>query len=265
MAGGFITLPQAISAVVGGIPVQPAGPMTIIEKLRAAKSMLPGDISGILGKILQDGPQSILQNPIGALTGQLQGQLGGMVSQIQGITNGNFSGILGAITGTGGLQSAMSSLMGASNALSGLGGLTAGGFQLMDAIGHANISSILGSAMSQTLGINVAMGPILMGPNLEAMVSQLQSISAGIAGRTIADAAGAAQIGAMSGQVNSVLAASDHAFATVQAAMVPIAQTAGLVSMIASGPPEMGVIANMLIQEAHKAGIQAALDEQIRA
>jgi hypothetical protein len=265
MAGGFITLPQALSAVVGGIPVMPAGAMTIIEKLRAAKSMLPGDISGVLGKVLQDGPGSILQNPIGAITGQLQGQLGGMMSQIQGIAGGNFSGIMGALSGTGGLQSMMGNLAGASNALSGLGGLTQGGFSLMDAIGHGNIAAVLGPAMAKTLGMNTAMGPILMGPNLQAMSSQLQGIAGGITRGSISDASGAAQIGAMTGQIRGVLNASDNAFATVQAAIVPIAQTTSLISMIASGHPEMSVIGNMLIKDIHKTTIQAALDEQIRA
>lgn len=262
---GFITLAQAIMGATGGVPVMPAGAMTIIEKLRAAKSMLPGDIGGVLGKVLQEGPQAILQNPIGALTGQLQGQLGGLLSQVQGIANGNFSGMIGAITGATGLQSVMGNLMGASNALSGLGGLTQGGFQLMDAIGHGNIASILGPELGQVLGINTAMGPILMGPNLQAMSSQLTSIANRVTGGALSDAAGAAQLVGMGNQINGVLAASDHAFATVQNAIVPIAQTTGLISMIATGHPEMSVIGNMLIREAHKAGIQAALDEQIRA
>jgi hypothetical protein len=265
---GFITLAQAIMGATGGVPVQPAGANTIIEKLRAAKSMLPGDIGNVLGKVLNEGPGSILQNPVGALTGQLQGQVGGMLSQIQGLASGsglNLQGMLGSITGATGLQSVLSRFQGATNALSGLGGTTAGGFSLMDAIGHANISTILGPAMTQAVGINTAMGPIMMGPNLQAISSQLTSISGGITNRTINDAAGAAQIASMTAQLTRSLDASDNAFATVQAAIVPIAQTTGLISMIASGPPEMAVIANMLIQEAHKAEIQAALDEQIRA
>jgi hypothetical protein len=120
MAGGFITLPQAIMSVVGGVPVQPAGAKTIIENLRAAKSMIPGDMGGILAKVLQQGPGALLQNPIGAVLGQMQGQLGGIVGQIQGLASGNLSGLLSAVTGASGLQSALGNLSQVSSALSGL-------------------------------------------------------------------------------------------------------------------------------------------------
>jgi hypothetical protein len=259
---GFITLPQAIMSVVGGIPVQPAGPMTIIEKLRAAKSMLPGDISGILAKVLQEGPQALLQNPIASITGQLQGQLGGLVSQIQGLSGMGLGGLLSAISGTGGLQSALGNLTGVANSLSGLAG--SGPFSLIDAIGHANIVGMLGSAMPANLSIANAMGPVLMGSGLNSMLGQVQGIASAITAGTIDPVAAVAQVTGMTSTINGVLDASAYAFSTVQNAVVGIAQTAGLISLVASGPADFGQIANMLIRDEMKPAIQAAMDEQIR-
>lgn len=261
MAGGFITLPQAIMSVVGGVPVQPAGPMTIIEKLRAAKSMIPGDIGGILSQVMQNGPGALLQNPIQSVLGSLQSQVGNLASQLGGLTGA--SGLLSAITGTNGLNASLGQLSSVSSALSGLTQPGAGAFGLMDAIGHSNIVSMLGANLPAGLGIQQAMGPILMGPQLSGMVGQVSNIAAAVSGGTLNPAAAITQVTGMTGTINGVISAHTNAFSTVQNAVVNMAQVNGIAALIASGPPEFAPIANMLIQNQWKGVIQAALDDQI--
>lgn len=268
MAAGFITLPQAIMSVVGGVPVMPAGGQTIIENLRAAKSMIPGNMSGLMGQIMQNGPGALLQNPISGVLGQVQGQLGGIVGQIQQIASGdlgigNFGGMLTALTGTGGLTQALGQLSSVSSALSGLTQPGAGGFGLMDAIGHANIVQMLGEHMPPGLGIAQAMGPVLMGGQLSSMTGQLASMAAAIGSGTIDPFSAATRIAGMTQTINGVLNDHTHAISSVQNQILGISSAAGAISLIASGPPEFAPIANMLIQDQHKATIQSAMDDQV--
>ena len=259
----FITMAQAISSVVGGVPVQPASGMTVIEKLRAAKSMIPGDMGGLLGKMLTGGPAAILQNPIGSLQGALQGKIGALAGAISGGTPG-FGGVISALTGAGGLQAAVGNLGQVSNALSGLTGAAEGGFGLLDAIGHANITSLFGSALPASLSVDKAMGPVMMGDRLAAMSAQFTVLADGLVAGTIAEDHAISQIGTMTDEINAVLGASTHALSTIQNQAVSIAQTASLISLVASGPPAMTPIANMLIKDSVKSEIQDLMDEQVR-
>jgi hypothetical protein len=257
---GYITLPQAIMSVVGGVPVQPAGAKTIIENLRAAKSMIPGDMGGILSQVMQNGPGALLQNPIGSVLGSMQSQVGNLASSLTGMSG--MSGLLSAVTGAGGLQSALGNLSQVSSALSGLTQPGAGAFGLMDAIGHANIVSMLGSNLPAGLGIAQAMGPVLMGGQLSGMLSQVSNIASAVSGSSFDVNSAISQITGMTGTINGVLSAHTNAFTTVQNAVVDMAHASGIVSLIASGPAEFAPIANMLIQPQFVAQIQAAITAQ---
>lgn len=259
MAGG-ISFGQALG-LLGGVPVLPAGGKTIIEGLRAAKSVIPGDMGGILSKVLSQGPGAILQNPIGAVLGGLQGQLGGLASQLSGITGAE--GLLSSLTGAGGLSSALSSLGGVSNLLSGLGVPGAGQFGVLDAISHMNVAGMLGSALPAGLGLNTIMGPILMGGQLSTMAGMVPNLINGVVAGTMDPSVAALQVAGMTNQITGVLNASTTAFNTMRSAAMPIAQTAGIISSIVSNGEVFGGIANMIIQDQHKAEIQAAMDKQV--
>lgn len=263
MAGGFLTLPMAIMNVVGGVPVMPAGVRTIVENLRCAKSMIPGDLGGLLANVLQNGPGALLQNPIGAVLGQLNGQLGGIVNQIQNIANGNFGGLLSAITGATGLQSVLGNLSQVSNALSGLSQAVEGGFGLIDAIGHANIVSMLGEALPAGLGIQEAMGPLLMGEHLAGMVSDLGGIAEGIANGTLDPLHAISQVTGMANTITNVLDIHTNAFQTIQNAVVDMAHVNGVISLITSGPAAFAPIANSIIQPQFVAQINQAITNQL--
>ena len=261
MAGGFITLPQAIMSVVGGVPVQPAGAMTVIEKLRAAKSMIPGDIGGILGKVLSDGPGAILQNPIQGVLGTMGGQLNGITSALGGM--GGASGLLSAIGGSNGLQGALSSLGGVSASLSGIASPLSGGFGLIDAIGHANITQMLGANLPAGLSLQTAMAPILMGSSLNSMSSQLSSIASSVTNGSVDMGSAASSILGMASQINGVINNSTNAFSAVQSQAVSIAQTTAAISMLSNNVGGMADIATMIIQAQHLPAIQKAITDQL--
>lgn len=261
---GFITMAQALSAVVGGVPVQPAGAMTIVEKLRAAKSMLPGNIGGILNKVLSEGPGAILQNPMAAVQGLMGGNLGQMIGTLQGVVNGNFSGVLNAVMGATGLQSVLGQFSQVTNLLSGLQMPGLGQFGLLDALGHANITQMFGSMLPAGLSIETVMGPITMAADLAGMAARIPAITQGLVNGSLSPLSAIASIERMSMELRGAMDASDFAFSTIHAQVEGIAQTAALISMVASGPAGLGEIANLVIQDVHKAEIQAAMDEQIR-
>ncbi|TXM68199.1 hypothetical protein [Methylobacterium sp. WL120] len=261
---GFITMAQAIMGATGGVPVQPAGAKTIIEKLRAAKSMMPGDMGGMLSKIMKDGPGAILQNPMAGLQDIMGGQIGSIVGKVAGMSEGGMGGLLNSLTGAGGLTQALGKFLGATNMLSGLSSPGAGQFGLMDAIGHTNVTSMLGSALPAELSINTAMAPILMDQAMSTMNARLATVERGITSGSMGEDMAIATVNGITSELTNAVDASNNAFATVQGRVVEIAQFSALVSMIASGPDELKVIANLLIQDQHKAEIQEAMDEQIR-
>ncbi|WP_298962217.1 hypothetical protein [uncultured Methylobacterium sp.] len=258
MAGG-ISFGQALG-LLGGVPVQPAGAMTIIERLRAAKSMVPGNVGGIMNMVLSQGPGSLLQNPIAAVSTVMQGQIGGMLGALGSLGDLSPQSLIQAIGGAGGLNQALGSLTGLTNSLS---GLTGNG--LMQLIGHANTLSMFGNMIPANIGLDTVIKPLLMESPLSSMVGQLQSIESRVMGGLMGEGSAIDLVGAMTGEIGAVVAGSNNALATLQNAALSIAQSAAAVSLIASGPPELAPIINMIVRDAHKGEIQSAMEEQIRS
>lgn len=262
MAGG-ISMGAALG-LLGGVPVQPAGAKTIIEKLRAAKSMMPGDMGGILSKVLKDGPGALLQNPIAGIQGQLQGQLSGMMGKLQGMASGGPQGLISALSGVGGFSQVLGQLGNVSNMLSGLTPAGPGQFGLINAMSHANVANMLGDHLPPGLSITDAMQPILIEDRLTEIHATFdRMIDAVVDGHIDPEEATVVVIDTTA-ELARIMAISQHAFTTVQDATLSLAQGAAAISMIASGPPELAPIVNLLIREEMKAEIQEAMDEQIR-
>lgn len=257
MAGG-INFGQALS-LLGGVPVQPAGAKTIIEKLRAAKSMIPGDMGGIMSMVMSQGPGALLKNPLGQISSLMQGQMSGMLGKLGSLENGP-AGLISAIGGAGGLTQAMGSLQGLTNSLSGLSG---GG--LMQLVGHANTLSMFGNSVPSGIGLDIVTKPLLMQPRVSQMLGVLEEIEAAIDDNDLDEVAAVAEVAAMTAEITAVVDASNNALATVQAAALTLAQSAAAISLIASGPPELAPIVNLIVRDEHKEAIQEAMDEQIRA
>jgi hypothetical protein len=107
---------------------------------------------------------------------------------------------------------------------------------------------MLGSNLPAGLGIQEAMGPLLMGGQLQSMVGQVSSIASAITNGTIDPVAAISQVAGMTGAINGVLDTHTNAFTTIQNAVVDMAHANSIVSLITSGPSEFAPIANSLIQ-----------------
>ncbi len=242
------------------MPVQPAGAMTIIEKLRAAKSMMPGNVGNIMSMVLQQGPGSLLQNPIGAPSTVMQGQLGGMMGALGNPRRHGAPGADGrAQRGRGAAAGAGLAHRPHEQPL----GLTGGG--LMQLVGHANTLSMFGNMVPPGIGLDIVTKPLMMAGSLSGMVSGLQHIESAVIGGAMGEADAVARVTGMTAEITGVVQAAETALATVENAAINIAQSAAALSMIASGPPALAPIINMIVRDEHKAEIQEAMDEQIRA
>lgn len=182
MAGGFATIPMVLQ-LIGQAPNQ-HGRKTAIENLRAVKSLfpmfgvngkLPPQMQQIVDNMMQNGPQALVQNPIGALGGALQGQIGGIAGQIGNIPGAG--GLVAALTGNGGLQAAVSSLVGSAGGLVGLPGN--GAFGIEAVIGHAGLASL--GELPAAMGLDRVIAPVMQGGGLlGGAQSTLNSIQSAI-------------------------------------------------------------------------------------
>lgn len=230
MAGG-VSLP-AVLQLLDGTPHKKVA-SAIFENLPLAKLLQGGDISGLMKKVLADGNlSSVLQNPMAALTGQLQGLAGQAATQLQFALGTGASGLISALTGTSGLTGALSALQAAGDHLA---GLTNGQAGLMALAGHDSLLSMLGDAAPAALAAARVLGPIASGDVLNGMAAALpgvvQSVISG--GMTVADAT--AWVQGQIASVTAVVSASAEALAqgqSIQMLASTVATVSGLVAPV---------------------------------
>lgn len=179
MAGGFVTMPQVLQ-VIGQAPNQ-HGRKTAIENLRAVKSLfpmfgingkLPPQMQQMVDQVMQNGPAAMIQNPMGAISGLLSGQAGMLGAQLGAIPGGE--GIAAALSGSGGLQSAITRLAGTAQSLVGLpGGI--GAFDLNSVVGHAGLLSL--GEVPAALGLDRVLGPVFAGDAMGLVQGTLQRVA----------------------------------------------------------------------------------------
>lgn len=262
MAGGFTTVGQVLG-LLGGVRVMPAGAMTVIEKLRAAKSMLPGDMGDILNQVMQQGPGALLQNPMAAVTGALNGQLGGLASQVTAALGANGAGLVSALTGASGLGQALGNLQGMTDRLSGLANVAAGQFGLTDLVSHANLASMFGNALPAGLSLDIVTQPLRMMGDISNMAAAVPAIVSGAVSGKIPILDAVAAVGSMTGQLNGVMNASQTAMSTLQAQAQTLSNAAAAVSMIASGPPQLQGVMNTLIRPSMRQAVSDVMANQL--
>lgn len=210
MAGGIATIPQVLQ-LIGQAPNQ-HGRKTAIENLRAVKSLfpmfqmsggLPPQMQGLLQNVMQNGPQALLSNPIGALGGSLQGQVGGLIGQLTGQTG--MSGLVSALGSGAGLQGALGNLVGTAQSLVGLpGGM--GNFDLTSVIGHAGLMG-MGVNLPASMGLDRVLGPVFS----SGLLGQVQGTVSGLLEGVGDPGAAVAQVLGHVGAINGVLNASTNA------------------------------------------------------
>lgn len=264
MAGG-VALPTVLQLLDGTPHKRVAS--AIFENLPLAKLLQGGDISGLMKKVLADGNlSSVLQNPMAALTGQLQGLAGQAAAQLQATLGTGASGLISALTGASGLTSALSALQAAGDSLA---GLTNGQAGLMALAGHDSLLSMLGDAAPAALAATRVLGPIASGDLLNGITAALprvvQSVISG--GMAVADAT--AWVQGQIASVTAVVSASADALTqgqSVQMLASTVATVSGLVAPIpgvAASPIQAAL--GTFVQPAARTAMKVALAAQVAA
>lgn len=258
-------LSQALGLIAGS-PLSKAGTV-IAEKLPVTKSMGLGGIGGLLSKVLQDGNlSSIMQNPAAAIAGQVQAQVQGAVSQLSASIGGGAAGLVNALSGAGGLSSAIGALKAAGDALSGLGASPQGFFDL---VAHGNMIGALGADAPAAMSYGRAAGPVTSGPALaEAGALVDDTVRQVLAGSMPADAA-AAIIQQRADMLRAIAADSADALARGQAAapLLGIASAIGGALAVPSSmkPTPIQDVLATLVQPQARAAMDAAAQASLGA
>lgn len=223
----------------------------IAEKLKISKSLEPymgtgaGPLGGIVNKlvggVMSGGLASLVQNPVGTLTGALQGQLGDMVGGLANIPGADV--LQAAIHGD--LGGALGALADHTGMMSGLSEIADGGFGPQQILGHA---SMLASGMETPadMAMDLVLGPLGAGDLVGAIQGGLPGLIDGVVNGGDIGAA-LDQVRAWTGTVQGLVDGSVGALSSGRAAMIAVSQGASLVSdMIEPPNPYAGAFLGMI-------------------
>ncbi|MBX9934562.1 MAG: hypothetical protein K2Y56_24105 [Methylobacterium sp.] len=254
-------LGQALK-LIGGAPHMKVGSV-IAEKFPITKMMSGGPLGGTLAKVLQDGPGAIMQNPLGAVSGQLQGAITGAVGQLSGVSGA--TGLVTALTGSGGLSQAIGSLSQSAGLLSGSAMPGAGQFGLLDAITHTSITDMLGDQVPASLGLDRVLGPLHAGGTVGAIASALPTVIQGVVGGQITADAAIGWVTAAAASLKAVTDASATALQTAQDAAVTLVTVSSAAAATASTVPEIQAILPLILKPGVQDTMQAAVATHVAA
>ncbi len=248
MAGGIIGL-------IGGNPLMKVK-QVIGEKLPLTKSLDGGAGLGDMVKEVMNGGglQSIVSNPMGALTGALSGQVSGLVGQLSGVAGA--SGLIEKMTGAGGL-------------IEKLGGLTAAGDGLLsgqgilDQIGHANVMDMFGAALPAGLGLDTVLGPLNADAMLNTISTALPSLVQQVVAGTQTVAAATAIVDGYRMDVAGTALASSFALGAVAEAAPNIAAVSTIAAATVAAPPEIQAVLERAVDPAALATMKASVAKHI--
>ena len=246
MAGGLVNI-----GMIGGNPLMKAK-QVIGEYLPLSKSLDGGaGLGGLMSSVVGGGGlQSIVSNPMGAITGQLQGAIGSAASSLASVQGA--SGLISALTGAGGLSSATISLLSAGSDL-----LSGGG--IMNLIGHANIADMAGAALPANLGLAMVLGPL----NADSVVGQIATwvpaMAAQVQAGTMTVGAATAQVVANTAILNGITSASTTALTTVATMAPDISAVSTIAATFVSAPPEIQAVLERSMDPATAALMRASV------
>jgi len=232
MAGG-IALPMALQ-LISGVPLKKVGSV-FMEKLSATKRLDGGaGLGGLMQSVLTDGNlSSVMQNPMAGLTGAIQGQMTGITAQITAAFGGGPNALLGALTGSGGLTTALTQFQGAGDNLAGLTNGASGFFAML---GHDNLAQMAGGALPGAASMATVTAPLASPVLLGNINNTLPTVvSAVIAGTmTSEDAATWAQT--QTATIAGITAASAGALAWGQSMQTMISTVSSVAGSLAVPP-----------------------------
>lgn len=251
MAAG-IPLPQALQ-LIGGAPQKKVGSV-FMEKLSAVKRLDGGSLGNLMQSVLQDGNLfSVMQNPMAALTGGIQGQISGLVSQLQASGLPDPSSLVGALSGGGGLDQAMTQLKAAGDNLAGLTNGASGFFSM---IGHESFAQMAGSALPASASLASVTAPLNSAGFLTAVDTQLPSVISAVIAGTISVEDATLWVQTQIAMAASIVAGSAGALAWGQQMQTMVSTVSAVAGSLAV-PPVHDSAGNR--QEGTASGFQAVL------
>ncbi|MCJ2036400.1 hypothetical protein [Methylobacterium sp. J-068] len=258
MASG-IKLPQALGLIAGS-PLAKAGSV-IAEKLPVTKSMGISGLGGLLSQVMSSGSLTgIMQNPMAALTSQLQAQAQQSTADVQSALGEVGQPLMAALSGGGGLAEAVIALRQAGDNLSGLGANPQGFFDLM---AHTNTVGMLGEHAPAPMAFAKAAGPVDSAELLAEVQRQVEAVVQAAIGGTMAPDAAAAMISAQASAIWTVIDASMGAIQMGQNAVPMLAIASSVAGALAvpssSSPTSVQNVIGTLVQPEARQVMDAAV------
>lgn len=265
MAGG-VSLGQVLQ-VISGVPLRKVATAKF-ENLHLPKRLEGGGGGGALRQVLLDGNlSSMMSNPMGAITGQLQGQIGQAVQQLQSASGIDVGAAVQALTGNGGLASAVLRFQAAGDNLA---GITNAGAGFAAVQGHEQFVAMLGDAVPAHLSLDAVAGPHEAEGLIRGVSQALSTAVAQVANGTMTVPAFVVWALASAGSIDAVTLASATALAEGQARMVVVSQVSSIAGSLMTypgdgGPSRFQGMLRRMVQPDTLAAMDAAAEADRRA
>lgn len=249
-----IGLSQALGLIAGS-PLAKAGSV-IAEKLPVTKSMGIGGLGALLSQVMSTGSLAgIMQNPMAALTGQLQSQVQLAAASVQSALGSTGQGLVAALSGAGGLGDAVTALKAAGDNLSGLGANPQGFFDLL---AHGNAVATLGASVPAAMSLAQATGPVDSAVLLTETQRQVGTVVQAAIGGTMSPGDAAAAVSQQAATIRGVVDASAAAIQMGQTAAPLLAIASSVAGALAvpsssQATPFQGVLGTLVQSDARRA------------
>lgn len=241
---GFPQLPQvpkasSLLSMIGGSAIKQM--KTIIHENRKDVGAIkfPPKVGDILPKLLTDGLGSMFQNPMAGALGQATSAIGSASSAFSAvagsITNG--SALTSALSG---LTGSMSSLTGMTNAMAGVSLPGEGQFGMQDLLAHADVATSLGSLLPSGLGLDGALQPLQLAPQVTQIAADVPQVINGVIAGTIPALDAASYITSLTNGIDSVMASSTNVVSTMQNVTASLSVASDAIDIVTnnSGSPD---------------------------
>lgn len=248
-AGGLM---QLVLRLIGGKPLAMVKGVTG-ERLPLTKALIGGGgFGGLLSSVAGGGLGSILSNPVGLVTSQLQGSIGAALQTVQAAASGelpgSFSSLTNALTA---FQGSAGQFQSVTNLMSQFSGAAAGQFGLPDVMAHADAIAGLGNAVPAHLSLSTVLAPLGMGQQIATVAAQLPGVVEGVLDGSVPLETAVQTIASHTAMIEGTIAASRAALAAGQTLVDASSSLSLIASQLQAAPPDLqAVLRRMLAPEA---------------
>ena len=229
----------------------------IAENLPIAKVLDSGPIGDLLANVLQNGPGALMQNPIAAVSGQLQGAIASAANALGAVPGA--AGLVSAITGASGLAGAVSRLSAAADLLSGVTMPGDGQFGLLDVVTHTSITDMLGDALPASMGLDRVLGPLNAGAALGSIATALPGVISNVASGAMSIADATAWVSGQSAALGAISEASATALQSAQDAAHALVSVSSAAALLATPNEALRALVPMIVQPAFLSTMRGAV------